>query len=83
MFSFITCNSYIEAIKSGGMRWLKVIKINSDKECMIAISSFYYFFCICLNLINAQTKILDDEEMYFYTLFDYGFRISFSSICRS
>lgn len=47
------------------MRWLKVIKINSDKECMIAIFSFYYFFCICLNLINAQTKILDDEEMYF------------------
>lgn len=26
------------------MRWLKVIKINSDKECMIAIFSFYYFF---------------------------------------
>ena len=22
-------------------------------------SLFYYFFCICLNLINAQTKILD------------------------
>ena len=22
------------------MRWLKVIKINSDKECMIAIFSF-------------------------------------------
>ena len=78
------------------MRWLKVIKINSDKECMIAIFSFILFIlyifnsnkskkknCICLNLINAQTKILDDEEMYFYTLFDYSFRISFSSICRS
>ena len=44
MFSFITCNSYIEAIKSGGIRWLKVIKINSDKECMIAISSFITSF---------------------------------------
>ena len=25
------------------MRWLKVIKINSDKECMIAIFSFLLF----------------------------------------
>lgn len=62
---------------------LKVIKNNSDKERMTAYPLFYYFFCICLNLINTQTKILDDEEMYFYTLFDYGFWISFSAICRS
>lgn len=28
------------------MRWLKVIKINSDKECMIAIFSFLLFLYV-------------------------------------
>ncbi len=31
---------------------------------------FLLVFCIYLNIINYQTKILNNEEMKFYTLFE-------------
>lgn len=38
-------------------------------EVMIGLL-FLLVFCIYLNIINYQTKILNNEEMKFYTLFE-------------
>lgn len=40
MFSFITCNSSLEAIKKWRHTMLNVVKNNSDKERMTTVSPF-------------------------------------------
>ena len=40
MFSFITCNSCLEAIKKWRHTMLNVVKNNSDKERMTTVSPF-------------------------------------------